>query len=110
MTYEEAAEFADSTKKYGSILGLESIRNLMQELGNVQEQLHIIHVAVSYTHLDVYKRQAAKTFLQHAKEKEQKRKNSLEAGDLKGYTIEAHSLKSNGRLLGDCLLYTSRCV
>lgn len=45
MTYEEAAEFADSTKKYGSILGLESIRNLMQELGNVQEQLHIIHVA-----------------------------------------------------------------
>lgn len=45
MTYEEAAEFADSTKKYGSILGLESIRNLMRELGNVQEQLHIIHVA-----------------------------------------------------------------
>lgn len=45
MTYEEAAEFADSTKKYGSILGLESIRNLMQELGNIQEQLHIIHVA-----------------------------------------------------------------
>lgn len=45
MTYEDAAEFADSTKKYGSILGLESIRNLMQELGNVQEQLHIIHVA-----------------------------------------------------------------
>lgn len=45
MNYEEAAEFADSTKKYGSILGLESIRNLMQELGNIQEQLHIIHVA-----------------------------------------------------------------
>ena len=48
MTYEEAAEFADSTKKYGSILGLESIRNLMQELGNVQEQLHIIHVLRQY--------------------------------------------------------------
>ena len=45
MTYDEAVEFADSTKKYGSILGLESIRNLMQELGNVHEQLHIIHVA-----------------------------------------------------------------
>ena len=45
MTYDEAVEFADSTKKYGSILGLESIRNLMRELGNVQEQLHIIHVA-----------------------------------------------------------------
>ena len=26
MTYDEAVEFADSTKKYGSILGLESIR------------------------------------------------------------------------------------
>ncbi len=37
--------------------------------------------------------QCCKAFLQHAKEKEQKRKNSLEAGDLKGYTIEAHSLK-----------------
>lgn len=47
---------------------------------------------------------AAKTFLQHAKEKEQKRRKSLEAGDLKGYTIEAHSLKSNGRLLGDAKL------
>lgn len=45
MTYDEAVEFVDSTKKYGSILGLESIRNLMQEFGNVQEQLHIIHVA-----------------------------------------------------------------
>ena len=45
MTYDEAVEFVDSTTKYGSILGLESIRNLMQELGNVQEQLHIIHVA-----------------------------------------------------------------
>lgn len=45
MTYDEAVEFVESTKKYGSILGLESIRNLMQELGNVQEQLHIIHVA-----------------------------------------------------------------
>ena len=33
MTYDEAVEFADSTKKYGSILGLESIRT------------------VSYTHL-----------------------------------------------------------
>ena len=26
MTYDEAVEFVDSTKKYGSILGLESIR------------------------------------------------------------------------------------
>lgn len=45
MTYEQAVEFVDSTKKYGSILGLQSIRDLMHELGDVQEQLHIIHVA-----------------------------------------------------------------
>lgn len=45
MTYEQAEEFAESTKKYGSILGLESIRNLMHLLGDVQEELNIIHVA-----------------------------------------------------------------
>lgn len=45
MTYEQAVAFADSTKKYGSILGLDSIRNLMHELEDVQEELKIIHVA-----------------------------------------------------------------
>lgn len=45
MTYEQAAAFVDSTKQYGSILGLESIRNLMHLLNNVQEELKIIHVA-----------------------------------------------------------------
>lgn len=45
MTYEQAEEFAESTKKYGSILGLESIRGLMHLLGDVQEELNIIHVA-----------------------------------------------------------------
>lgn len=45
MTYEQAEEFVDSTKKYGSILGLESIQSLMHLLGDVQEELKIIHVA-----------------------------------------------------------------
>lgn len=45
MTYEEARAFVDKTKAYGSILGLESIRALMRELGDVQEELAIIHIA-----------------------------------------------------------------
>ena len=45
MNYVEAMVFLDSTKKYGSIPGLDSIRNLMNELGNVQDQLNIIHIA-----------------------------------------------------------------
>ena len=45
MTYQEAMDFLEDTKKYGSILGLDSIRNLMNELGNVQEALPVIHIA-----------------------------------------------------------------
>ena len=45
MTYEQARAFIETTKQYGSILGLDSIRNLMEELGNMQEQLPCIHIA-----------------------------------------------------------------
>ena len=45
MTYEEARAFVEETKKYGSVLGLTSIRNLMLRLGDVQEQLKVVHVA-----------------------------------------------------------------
>ncbi|MCU6760887.1 Folylpolyglutamate synthase [uncultured Roseburia sp.] len=45
MNYQESMEFLEEIKKYGSILGLMSIQNLMSELGNVQEQLPVIHVA-----------------------------------------------------------------
>lgn len=45
MTYEEAKLYIEKVSRTGSILGLESIENLMQELGNVQEQLPIIHIA-----------------------------------------------------------------
>lgn len=45
MDYEQARGFLKETAKYGSVYGLESIRQLMQRLGNVQEQLSIIHVA-----------------------------------------------------------------
>lgn len=45
MNYEQAAAFVEDTKKYGSILGLDSIRSLMHALGNPQEKLKIVHVA-----------------------------------------------------------------
>lgn len=45
MTYEEAKCYLEKVSQTGSILGLENIQNLMQELGNVQEQLKIIHIA-----------------------------------------------------------------
>ena len=45
MDYKQAVQFHEETKKYGSILGLESIRELMHELGDVWEKLKIVHVA-----------------------------------------------------------------
>jgi dihydrofolate synthase/folylpolyglutamate synthase len=45
MTYEEARSYIREASKSGSILGLESIRRLMDELGNVQETLPVIHIA-----------------------------------------------------------------
>lgn len=45
MTYQEAMDFLEDTKKYGSVLGLDSIRALMKQLGDVQEQISVIHVA-----------------------------------------------------------------
>lgn len=45
MTYEEAREFIDQANQYGGVLGLEAITELLNRLGNPQEQLNIIHVA-----------------------------------------------------------------
>ncbi len=45
MTYKEAIAYKDSTIQYGSIPGLDTIRELMQRLGNPQDALHFIHVA-----------------------------------------------------------------
>ncbi|MCI6538368.1 folylpolyglutamate synthase/dihydrofolate synthase family protein [uncultured Eubacterium sp.] len=44
MNYIEAMEFLEETKKYGSQLGLTSIRNLMAELGNVQDEIPLVHI------------------------------------------------------------------
>lgn len=45
MTYEEAQEYTKTISKTGSILGLASIKKLMQELGNVQDKLPVVHIA-----------------------------------------------------------------
>ena len=45
MTFEGARSFIAESSKTGSILGLESICNLMSELGNIQDRLPVIHIA-----------------------------------------------------------------
>lgn len=45
MTFENARKYIANVSKTGSVLGLESIQNLMNELENVQGKLAIIHIA-----------------------------------------------------------------
>lgn len=45
MTYNEARVYLDKVSKYGSVLGLENIHHLLDELGNPQEHLRFIHIA-----------------------------------------------------------------
>jgi len=45
MTYEEARAFIDETSKYGYILGLDTISELLKRLGNPQDELKFVHIA-----------------------------------------------------------------
>ena len=45
MNYEEARDYIKQASKSGITLGLESIRNLLEELGNPQDDLKFIHIA-----------------------------------------------------------------
>lgn len=45
MNYQEAIAFHEAAKQYGSILGLDTIRNLMHELNDIWKKLKIVHVA-----------------------------------------------------------------
>lgn len=45
MKFEEAREYIDSLNRFGSVLGLDSIKALLGMLGNPQEDLKVIHVA-----------------------------------------------------------------
>lgn len=45
MTYKEARVYLDDLSKYGSVLGLDTIRGLLRELGDPQDDLRFIHIA-----------------------------------------------------------------
>ena len=45
MNYEEAMNFIQNTNKIGSVLGLDNIRELLERLGNPQDQLRVVHIA-----------------------------------------------------------------
>ena len=45
MNYEEAMNFIQNTNKFGSVLGLDNIRELLERLGNPQDQLRVAHIA-----------------------------------------------------------------
>ena len=45
MTYEEAREFIDDTARYGAVLGLDAVTELMRRLGNPQDDLKFVHIA-----------------------------------------------------------------
>ena len=45
MNYEEARVYLDNVAKYGSVLGLDAMRELLKRLGNPEKELKIIHIA-----------------------------------------------------------------
>ncbi len=45
MNYEEARVYLEETSKYGSVLGLENMRELLDRLGNPQDDLKFIHIS-----------------------------------------------------------------
>ena len=45
MNYEEARAFLEEVGKTGSVLGLESMQELLKRLDNPQDQLKFIHIS-----------------------------------------------------------------
>lgn len=45
MNYEEAIALINSRLRFGSKLGLDNIRALLNEMGNPQKKLKFVHVA-----------------------------------------------------------------
>ena len=45
MNYAEARVYLDEVSKYGSVLGLENMRELLDRLGNPQDDLKFIHIS-----------------------------------------------------------------
>ena len=45
MNYEESRAYIEDAQKYGSVLGLSNMREMMNRLGNPQDRLSYVHVA-----------------------------------------------------------------
>ncbi len=45
MTYEEARSYIEYTDTMGSVLGLDSIKELLRRLGDPQDAVLVIHIA-----------------------------------------------------------------
>lgn len=45
MNYREATEYIEELQQYGSVLGLDTMRELCERLGNPQDQLRFVHIA-----------------------------------------------------------------
>ena len=45
MNYQESRAYVDEVAKYGSVLGLANMTELMKRLGNPQDTLQYVHVA-----------------------------------------------------------------
>lgn len=45
MNYREAMEYVDKLQQYGSVLGLDTMRELCARLGDPQKQLKFVHIA-----------------------------------------------------------------
>lgn len=45
MDYQEARVYLDNIAKFGSVLGLDNIKELLRRLGNPQDSLRFIHIA-----------------------------------------------------------------
>ena len=45
MDYQQSREYLRQAQTYGSVLGLDNMREMMKRLGNPQDQLKYIHVA-----------------------------------------------------------------
>lgn len=45
MNYRQARDYIETTNQFGSVLGLENMRNLLENLGNPERKLKFIHIA-----------------------------------------------------------------
>ena len=45
MNYSEAMNYIESVSKRGSVLGLDTTRELLRRVGNPQDELSFIHIA-----------------------------------------------------------------